>query len=103
MSLRGGGAAAASATSGSQHAPQYLSEHMHEWRAFATLPSCRAHLQPLTGLLRAVPLRPVTLDTALQWLPEPDVSHRCPRRAEAERASAPGVVGGFKSLFGFGR
>lgn len=57
----------------------------------------------LATLFEAIPAPPVTLDTAAAHLVEPDVSHRCPKRAEAAAtgsAAQPSVVSGIRSLFG---
>lgn len=54
----------------------------------------------LTSLFQPIPAPPITLDTAAPHLSEPDVSHRCPKRAEAAAAAQPSVVRGFRSLFG---
>jgi len=78
---------------------EYLADHPQEWASFAGAPP---RIFKLASLLQTLPMRPITLDTALQFVQEPDVSHRCTAKAAATPAVASVVTGLTSRLFGWG-
>lgn len=80
---------------------QFLAEHLDSFMPFAAAPSAPVpRIFRIASLFEAIPVQPITLDTAQQFIEEPDLSHRCPKLAEAG-ATSTSVVSGFRSLFGF--
>lgn len=80
---------------------EYLADQLQEWKSFVGSSGSQARIFKVSSLLQTIAMRPITLDTALQHIPEPDVSHRCRAKAPAEATDAPSVISGFKSLFGY--
>jgi hypothetical protein len=79
--------------------PLFLEGNSTLWRPFVTMPGGKSTIFQLASLLQTLPMRPVSLDTAQQFIAAPDVMHRCPAtEAAAQEAS---VVLGFRRLFGF--
>lgn len=80
---------------------QFLAENLDAFIPFAAAPSAPVpRIFRIPSLFEAIPVQPITLDTAQQFIEEPDLSHRCPKKAETAAAST-SVVSGFRSLFGF--
>lgn len=80
---------------------QFLAEHLEPFIPFAAAPGAPVpRIFRIACLFEAIPVQPITLDTAQQFIEEPDLSHRCPRTA-ATAATSTSVVSGFRSLFGF--
>ena len=90
---------AAQAAHSKNDGTKYALQHLHDSESFATTGG-KSRLFQLTSLLEQVPMRPVTLDTAQQFIEEPDVSHRCPAGAAGKEGGAT-MVQGLKSFFGF--
>ena len=78
-------------------ASEYLLDHTHEWKSFA---GSQPRIFKLTSLLETLPMRPITLDTALQFIEEPIITHRC--RIKEAVVPQSSVVAGLKGLFGWG-
>ncbi|KAI3436731.1 hypothetical protein D9Q98_006146 [Chlorella vulgaris] len=92
MSLQGPGAAA-----GRKRArpDAYLAEELDAWESFVGPAKGQARLCRLPPALRTVPFRPIFLDTALNYIQAPDLTHRLPAKQQQ-----PAAQGTFSRLFG---
>lgn len=85
------------------------SGHDDDWDALrryeplGTVSGKNCTLFRLESLLQLAPMRPITLDTAAQFITPPDLSHRLSEAARKRQGTEPAsLVQGFKSLFKFG-
>jgi hypothetical protein len=80
---------------------QFLADNLDAFVPFAAAPSAPVpRIFRTLSLFEPIPVQPITLDTAQAFIEEPDLSHRCPKKAEAA-ATSTSMVSGFRSLFGF--
>ncbi|NJR42177.1 MAG: hypothetical protein HC767_05475 [Akkermansiaceae bacterium] len=80
---------------------QFLTDNLESFMPFTAAPSAPVpRIFRVASLFEAIPVQPITLDTAQQFIEEPDLSHRIPKQVETAAAST-SVVSGFRSLFGF--
>jgi hypothetical protein len=80
---------------------KFLADNLDAFSPFAAAPSAPVpRIFRVASLFESIPVQPITLDTAQAFIEEPDLSHRCPQKAEAA-ATSTSVVSGFRSLFGF--
>ena len=62
----------------------------------------KSDLVSLADLLQPLPMRPILLDTAAQFITEPDIGHRCSSKVQAQRQEQGGsMMQSIKGLFGF--
>jgi RNA-binding signal recognition particle 68 len=98
VSLEGGAAGADAAPA----AGTYAERNLGSWESFVAMPGCKSRLFQLASLLERLSMRPVSLDTAQQFIEEPDVAHRCGAAAKGDEGGA-GVMQGLKRMFGWRR
>ena len=68
-------------------------DDLGSWKSYAGDESEPARLAPIPPRLQAIPVRPFLLDSALNYIEPPDLSHRIPKQ---EKKSTIG------RLFGWG-
>ncbi|EFN58517.1 hypothetical protein CHLNCDRAFT_140581 [Chlorella variabilis] len=91
MSL--GGEAAAGRKRGREDA--YLAEDLDAWESFVGPGKGQARICRMPPALRTVPFRPIFLDTALNYIQAPDLTHRLPAKQQQ-----PAATGALSRLFG---
>ncbi|PRW56110.1 Signal recognition particle subunit SRP68 isoform A [Chlorella sorokiniana] len=77
-----------------EEADAFLPEDLDAWEAFVGAGKGQARLCRIPPAPHAVPVRPIFLDTALNYIQPPDLSHRLPKKQAAE------AQGTFSRLFG---